>query len=183
LSTPTNMNESEAKEFINEGISLIQKILTNVKLPKLISEEKVNNNYIDIDTLVYSDNINISDRLESRKKISDILCSSRGEIRESIKIPISTMIKIVNQKLSTYLESLNETDKKELIKLISEDSKNSENNYNTVKESTLVKLTNIIGSESDTDIISKISETIEKLKNEKFTLINYVRLKNLEESI
>jgi putative lipoic acid-binding regulatory protein len=183
LNAPSNMNESDAKEFIQEGVSLIQKLLPNVKLPKLINEESSSNNYKDIDTLVYSNNINLSERIQCRKNIINILTSPKQEIKESIKIPVSTMIKIANQKLSSYLESLNEGDKKELVKLLTEDTKSIEISYNTIKESALNKLSTIIDSESDSDIVSKINETIDRLSNENFTLINYVRLKSLEESI
>ena len=37
LSTPQGLNETDAKDFLEEGVSLIQKLLTNVKLPKTLS--------------------------------------------------------------------------------------------------------------------------------------------------
>ena len=38
LSTPQGLNETDAKDFLEEGVSLIQKLLLNVKLPRTISE-------------------------------------------------------------------------------------------------------------------------------------------------
>jgi hypothetical protein len=38
-------------------------------------------------------------------------------------------------------------------------------------------------SETESDVKSKLSETIDKLRNEKFDQISFLRLKTLEESI
>ena len=55
LSTNQGLNESDAKDFLEEGLSVINRILPTVKLPKL-AKETTNNNYKNIDTLVYTNN-------------------------------------------------------------------------------------------------------------------------------
>jgi hypothetical protein len=44
-------------------------------------------------------------------------------------------------------------------------------------------LTTILENEDSQEMKNKISETIEKIKIEKFDQINFLKLKNLEESI
>ena len=44
LNTPQGLNESDAKDFLEEGISLIQDLLPNIKLPKAITEN-IENKY------------------------------------------------------------------------------------------------------------------------------------------
>ena len=64
LSTPQGLNESNAKEFLEEGVNLIQKLLTNIKLPKTLLET-IENKYSDLDTIIYSNKLNISERIQS----------------------------------------------------------------------------------------------------------------------
>ena len=55
--------------------------------------------------------------------------------------------------------------------------------FETLKESTITKLTTILENEQDFEIQTKLSETIDRLKVEKFDQLNFLKLKNLEESI
>jgi hypothetical protein len=93
------------------------------------------------------------------------------------------MVSIANQTLRGYIENLDENSKKEFFKLISEDSKTLEDKFEVLKESTISKLKIILEKEQEQEIKSKLSETIGKLENEKFDQINFLKLKNLEESI
>ena len=182
LSLPQGLSESDGKDFIQEGISLIQQILPNIKVPKILSET-VENNYKDIDTLVYNSKINIKERIEAKRNILSIITSEKPEVKESIKIPISTMVKIANQKMSSYIDTLDESTKKELISLITEDTEVLQEKYNKIKETTITKLTKIIESEESEELKSKINETIDRIKTEEFSQINLVKIKQLEESI
>jgi hypothetical protein len=182
LSTPSGLTEMESKEFLEEGVKLIQLILPSIKLPKTLTNIS-ENRYSDIDTLVYSKSINLKERIESKIKILSILQDNKKQITESIKIPISSMIKIANQKISGYIETLNEDTKKELISILSEDVKSLESKFYLLRESTISKLKILESNETDSESKIKILETIEKIKEDKFDQINYFRLKSLEESI
>jgi hypothetical protein len=182
LSTPQGLSESDAKEFIQEGVSLIQKLLPTIKTPKTISEN-ITNKYSDIDTLVYLNKVNLKERVESKKAIAKILTSETKIVKESVNIPIKSMVSIANQTLRNYIETLDENAKKEFLQLISEDSKTLETKFETLKESAISKLNVILEKEEEFEIKTKISETIDKLKVEKFDQLNFLRLKNLEESI
>jgi hypothetical protein len=179
LSTPQGLSESDAKEFLEEGVSLLGKILPSIKLPKTL-EESAENKYSDIDTLVYTNKLNLHERIQSKKNIISILTSNSKTIKESINIPIKSMVNIANQTLRTYIETLDENTKKEFFQLISEDSKSLETKFETLKESTITKLQSILDKEEEFELKTKISETIDRLKTEKFDQVNFLKIKNLE---
>lgn len=182
LSTPQGLSEQDAKEFLEEGLSLLQKVLPTIKLPKTISET-VKNRYNDIDTLVYSQNLNLTERIQSKKNIVSILIGSTITIKESINIPVRSMVSIANQTLRNYLDTLDEISKKEFIQLVSEDTKVLEDKFEIIRESAISKLQTLLEKEEEIDIKTRISETIIKLKEEKFDQMSFLKLKNLEKSI
>ena len=182
LSTPQGLSESDAKEFIEEGVNLLQRILPTIKLPKSL-EEQVENNYKHIDTLVYTKNVSIKERVVAKKNIEAILKTNKGAIKESINIPVYSMVKIANQTLRNYIETMDENSKKEFFQIVSEDNKNLENRFEELKTSAITKLQSILENESENDVKTKINETIDKLKDEKFDQLNFLKLKNLESSL
>jgi uncharacterized protein YerC len=184
LSKPQGLSQEDAKEFVSEGISLIQKLLTNVKLPKIIGESKVQNKYKLIDELVYTNSkINLTERVQVKKQLVKNLQESTTSKVAGINIPISSMVKIANQTLNSYLEGLDENTKKEFFEIIKEDSNELENRFNSLKEMALGKLVPLMESENDTDTKSKLEETISKIQEDSFSQINFLRLKKLHESL
>jgi hypothetical protein len=182
LSTPQGLNESDAKDFLEEGISLIQQLLPSIKLPKPLSEN-VKNKYSDIDALVYTNKLNLLERVNSKKNITSVLTSTNDIVKESINIPLKSMVSIANQTLNKYVDNLDESSKKEFLQLISEDSKSLEDKFETIRESAIGKLNIILEKEEEFELKTKLSETIDRLKIEKFDQLNFLKLKNLEESI
>jgi hypothetical protein len=182
LSTPQGLNETDAKDFLEEGVSLIQKLLTNVKLPKTLSES-VENKYSDIDSLVYTNKLNLLERVNSKKNIVSVLTSTKEVVKESINIPLKSMVRIANQTLTNYIENLDESSKKEFIQLMSEDTKTLEGKFETIRESAITKLNSLLEKEEEFELKTKLSETIDRLKAEKFDQLNFLKLKTLEESI
>jgi hypothetical protein len=182
LSSPQGLSEQDAKDFIEEGISLLNKILPSIKLPISLSE-KTENNYTEIDTLVYSQGVNLLERVNAKKNILKVITSTKESIKESIHIPISSMVAVANQTVNNYILNLDENSKKEFFQIVSEDTKTLESKFETIKESAISKLTALQNSEDSQDIKTKISETIDKVKSEKFDQLNFLKLKNLEESI
>ena len=182
LSTPQGLNESEAKEFIEEGVNLLQRILPSIKLPKSL-EKEVPNNYSDIDTLVYTKKISLSERVQAKKNIIETLKKQKSSVKESINIPVTSMVKIANQTLRSYIETMDENSKKEFFQIVSEDNRNLENRFEELKTSAISKLQSILENENESDVKTKINETIDKLKQEKFDQLNFLKLKNLEGSL
>ena len=182
LSTPQGLNESDSVDFLNEGISLIQRILPSIKLPKSVLENK-ENLYSDIDTLVYTNKLNIHERIQAKKNIIQVLKSEKNNIKESINIPIKTMVKIANQTLENYISEMDQESKKMFVDLLSSDSKKLQENFSQLKEKTLEKLSEILKKEEEKEVVEKLNETIEKLKIEEFNQMNYVKLVNLEKNL
>jgi hypothetical protein len=184
LSNPQGLNQEDAKEFVSEGISLIQKLLPSVKLPKIVGESKVKNKYTIIDELVYTNNkINLSERLQFKKQLVKNLQESANKNVSNVNIPISSMVKIANQTLNSYIENLDEGSKKEFFEIIKEDSKELEVKFNSLKETALEKLVPLMESENDSEIKSKLKDTINKIQEDSFNQINFLRLKKLQDSI
>jgi hypothetical protein len=182
LNSPQELSESDAKEYLQEGVQLIQKLLVNVKLPKTLSEE-IENKYSDLDTIVYSNKLNLSERLQAKKNLIKVLSSNNVVVKESINIPVKSMVNIANQTLRNYIETMDENSKKEFLLLISEDSQSLENKFEVIRENTITKLQNNLEKEEEFELKIKLSETIDRIKNEKFDQLNFLKLKNLEESI
>lgn len=181
LSTPKGLNESDAKEYLEEGLSLIRVILENTQLPK--NGEISENNYKDLDNLVYLNNINISERLESKKQVLGILTSKPKVNETKVSIPLKSMVSIANQTVQNYLETLGEDVKKEVFHVLASKEDELEAEYTSLKETTINSLNTILESNDDLEIKNKLTETINKIKSEKFDQVNFVRLKHLSESI
>jgi hypothetical protein len=124
------------------------------------------------------------ERVQSKKNLIKILVSSKPEpIKESINLPLKSMINIANQTMNGYIENLDESAKKEFIQLMSEDTTLLKRKFKTLQKNTIVKLTNLLENEKESEIKTKLSETIDKLKVETFDQLNFFKLKNLDESI
>ena len=93
------------------------------------------------------------------------------------------MVKIGNQKINEYLENMDESSKKELFGIIKEDTKSLKMKFQTLKEDASTKLNILIENEKDNEVKSKLTETISKIKSEKFDQMNYLKLKELVESL
>lgn len=182
LSTPQNLSESDAKDFLEEGIDLIQKLLPNIKLPSTLTEN-VENKYSHIDSIVYLNKLDLHERINSKKSIIKLLTSNVGTLKESINIPLKSMVSIANQTLKNYIDTLDENSKKEFFLIISEDTASLEIKFETIRESAVTKLQTILEKEEEFEMKTKLSETIDRIKNEKFDQMNFLKIKNLEESL
>ena len=182
LNTPQGLSETEAKEFLEEGISLIQRILPNIKMPKSLNES-VQNYYMDIDTLVYTKTINLSERIKAKKNIVSILSKPKNKIEEGIKIPVSTMVKIANNTLGKFTESMDESTKNLFKEIVNLTDKQIEEKFNFVKESAIKKLNTLIEISQDNEIKTKISETIEKIEKQKIDKLSLVKIIELEKEL
>jgi uncharacterized protein (UPF0210 family) len=181
LLSPKGLKESEAREYLDEGIEVIRHILKTTQLPTKGGD--VVNVYEDLDNLVYYTKINIQERLESRKNILKALMTETSKKRESVNIPIKSMVNIANQTIQNYLTSLDETTKKEVFHILASKSDDLEKEYTNLKDSTISKLNSLYEEQSESEMKTRISETIEKIQLEDFDQVNYIRLKQLEESL
>jgi ribosomal protein S20 len=93
------------------------------------------------------------------------------------------MVNIANQTIQNYLTSLDETTKKEVFHILASKSDDLEKEYTNLKDSTISKLNSLYEEQSESEMKTRISETIEKIQLEDFDQVNYIRLKQLEESL
>lgn len=189
LNSNKGLSESIANEYINESIVIYENVINKID-PKELKEIQMwvghiqcENEYEKIDDLFTHSITEIENKITSKKIVLESLTKSPKENKEIINIPIKTMVNIANKTISNYIESLNESDKKELKKLFSEDDETSEKNYSTLKEDVISKLEKLKESENENEIISKIDETIQKITNESFEKMNYFKLQKLNENL
>ena len=116
LSSPQGLNEQDSKIFIEEGVSLLNKILPAIKLPTSLS--KVENKYADIDTLVYNKNVDLLERVQAKKNVIKVVSSQKETVKESVNIPLSSVEVIRKNVVKNYIDSLDESTQKSLKNLL-----------------------------------------------------------------
>jgi hypothetical protein len=189
LNTPKGLNESYVNEFINESVKLYEKSISKITKEELkglnewVKNSTVENSYSNIDDLFSSDVLTIESRIKSKKLISESLRKLPITTTKGIELPLSTMVSVANKTIKTYIDGLNESDKQELINLLSEDDSSLTEKYNTLKESVVEKLNNMKESSNDNSVKSRIDETLSKVLSEKFDKLSYFKLKGLNENL
>lgn len=189
LSQNKGLSESLANEFINESIIPYENLLNKIQ-PKYLRElrawvghVKCENKYKEIDSLFSSSVLTLENKIKSKKIIVENLKKQQPEKKETIKVPINTMVSIANKTVEKFISSLNESEKKELTKILKTPKSIVQENYNKEKELVLEKLGQSRLNENDTETINTIDQVIDKLQNESFSEINYFKLKNLREGL
>jgi len=189
LNSPKGLNESYVNEFINESVKLYEKSISKITKEELkglnewVKNSAVENSYSNIDDLFSSDVLTIESRIKSKKLISESLRKLPITTTKGIELPLSTMVSVANKTIKSYIDGLNESDKQELINLLSEDDSSLTEKYNTLKESVVEKLNNMKESSDDNSVKSRIDETLSKVLSEKFDKLSYFKLKGLNENL
>jgi hypothetical protein len=189
LNTPKGLNESYSNDYINECIKIYENTVNKIKQSDInqivawVGNKNVESNYTDIDTLLSSDILTIESKIKSRKIISESLRKLPITTTKGIELPLSTMVSVANKTIKNYIDGLNESDKKELINLLSEDNSLLIEKYITLKESVVEKLNNMKDSSDDNSVKSRIDETLTKVLSEKFDKLSYFKLKGLNENL
>ena len=93
------------------------------------------------------------------------------------------MVQIANKTFAKHIESLTEGEKKELMGVLTISDDELKDSFNKLKEDTIQKLNLLNQKESDSEIKSKVDETIFKIQNENVDRLNYFKLKKLNETI
>lgn len=182
LSENKGLTKEEATEVLNEGIKMIKKELTTLNLPDLFLEN-FNNRYKDIDNLVYENNLDIVENVKSKKNIIGSLMLEKKNHTNQVSLPIDSMIKVGNQVVLNYLSELTEDVKLDLVDILSESHETLSHKFENLKSETLTKIKGLMGGDCTNDIKVKLQETITKIKGEEFSKLNYVRLRDLNQSL
>jgi hypothetical protein len=183
-----NLSESNAKEFVTECINSHKSI--NLKqsdlnlLENWLKNTTCKNKYSDIDTIFSNDVLKLVEKVESKNRIVEGLKQSPPEtLKSQINLPIKSMVQIANKTFAKHIESLTEGEKKELMGVLTISDDELKDSFNKLKEDTIQKLNLLNQKESDSEIKSKVDETIFKIQNENVDRLNYFKLKKLNETI
>jgi hypothetical protein len=174
---------------MSESIIRYENLINKIEPKKLnelqswVSKVTCENKYNDIDNLFSQEVVDFDIRLKSKKTIKEGLKSIPTTKKSEIKLPLSTMVNVANRTISNYIETLEESDKKELINLLSSDIADLEKEFEQIKEDVVKKLTTLKESVEDDETKTKVDETLEKINSEKFDKLSYFKLKNLKETL
>ena len=182
-----NLSESFAKDFVDESINVFRSInLTKKDIRELESwtaKVTCENKYEMIDDLLSNKVVDLMNKVKSKRKIVECLMSKPEQQKDVVKIPISSMINIANKTFSTFIENLQESEKNELMSILSMDDTSIQKEFSTLQEDTMNKLSLISEKEENQEIKGKIEETIQTIKDQKAEKLNYFKLKKLNETI
>lgn len=152
LTSKKGYDKEFAEMFLNESINRLKEIYQSSKIQNYLSEGE--NNYIEIDELVLSKNI--EKKVKSRISIIENL-QQKQEITETIYLPLSIQVDIANSKIKPLLENLSE----EELSLLKEMKEISENDLVNLVTETKTEILDVFEKNSTEE--NKLNELKNKL--------------------
>jgi len=192
LSTNKGYEQKLAEDFVFESITMFENIINKTdkkdleKLKRWSIGVNSHNQYTDIDNLFYNtgDVLHLENKVKSKKVIVEGLKQMPiVENKETINLPLSSMVKVANKSIEEFVSNLNESEKKELNLFLKEDVSVLVERFQNLKDEAVVKLVVVLESESDESVKSTINETIDNIKTKKFDRLEYFKLKNLVDTL
>ena len=189
LNSKKGLSESYSREYIHECVTLYENAVNKIlpadlkKLNMWVRNTKSNNSYENIDNLFSTDVLTIESRIKSKNLIIENLKKLPITESKGIELPLSTMVSVANKTIKNYIDTLSESDKAEIVKLLSEDDGELSVKYNTLKENVVDKLTAMKNSSEDNSVKTRIDETLTKVISEKYDKLTYFKLKSLNENL
>ena len=192
LSKKKGLSNDIATDYINESIEYSQILIeNNERSLKNVDEwissivKKSVNNYKDIDVTIYNKSIkNLETVLESKKRIiNTIISEDKVKIKESINLPLKTMLRVANDRLNKELSNISESEKKELIELSSLSDKSIKLEIDTLKENVISNLKTSLNESKENDLKDTIENTIKKISESKYDKYNLYQLRKLNQGL
>lgn len=193
LSSNKAISTDIVNDYINESIEysqiLIEDQLKNINHLNIWIRswnKTKENNYSDIDNAIYTTGIkNLESILESKKKIMNTLVikNKKTNVTEKFILPLSTTVKIAEQTLKKELDYLNENDKKELNEVLKLNGDQLKLEFLKVKKVILQTLKTSLNESTENNLVEKLSQTIEKIKNSNCNHYEYYKLKKLQNDL
>lgn len=190
LSENKNLDDVVASEFINESVKIYNQISKEISKNSLkeinmwVGHIKCENRYKDVDNLFSKNIISLEDKLKSKSSIMETLKKKKESLTETkLDLPLDKIVDVANKTVNDYLSKLDESEKKNILKVLKEDDSKLEIEFNVIKESVITRLGNLKKDESDVEVVSTIQETISKVEKESYTKDNYLKLKKLNNTI
>jgi len=187
-------DKTKSELYLNETTRILKEklISENNNLKKIDSwldsklGKKVTNLYEDLDCQIYDrDNLRSVEKIiESKSNLVDIISKvSKPKSKNRIDVPISSTLNISNRKLNEYLSTLDESVVGEIKKLTSINRKELIETIDTNRNEVIKKLEGNLSSSNDEELKTKITETINKLNNSKYSYLTLYTIKDLNEKI
>ena len=193
LSSKKGLSKDIASDYVNESIEYCQILIENNrtslnKLTKWVSQYNVEspNNYKNIDTIVYGNSIrDLETVLESKKNIISTIISEeiKKQIKESVNLPLSTMVKVAEENLKGEMSNLTESEKNELVSISSLSKEELETEFNSLKESVISNLKGSLNESKEDEIKAMIGQTITKISDSKCTHYDLYKLRKLNQGL
>ncbi len=192
LSKKKGLSNDIATDYINESIEYSQILIeNNERSLKNVDEwissivKKSVNNYKDIDVTIYNKSIkNLETVLESKKRIiNTIISEDKLKIKESINLPLKTMLRVANDRLNKELSNISESERKELIELSSLSDKSIKLEIDTLKENVISNLKTSLNESKEKDLKDTIENTIKKISESKYDKYNLYHLRKLNQGL
>jgi len=192
LSKKKGLSNDIATDYINESIEYSQILIeNNERSLKNVDEwissivKKSVNNYKDIDVTIYNKSIkNLETVLESKKRIiNTIISEDKLNIKESINLPLKTMLRVANDRLNKELSNISESERKELIELSSLSDKAIKLEIDTLKENVISNLKTSLNESKENDLKDTIENTIKKISESKYDKYNLYQLRKLNQGL
>jgi hypothetical protein len=190
LSSNKGLNESLATEFINESVKMYNQISKNISKTNLkeiqmwVGHLKCENKYKHIDNLFSKDVSSLEDKLKSKSFVAESLNKPKLVYDgPNVKLPLDKVVNAANKTVNEYLSKLDESEKKDLLKVLKEKDSKLEIEFEVLKESVVSRLSNLKKEETDNEVLNTINETIIKVDEETFSRDGYLKLKRLNNNI
>lgn len=192
LSKKKGLSNDIATDYINESIEYSQILIeNNERSLKNVDEwissivKKSVNNYKDIDVTIYNKSIkNLETVLESKKRIiNTIISEDKVKIKESINLPLNTMLRVANDRLNKELSNISESERKELIGLSSLSDKAIKLEIDTLKKNVISNLKTSLNESKENDLKDTIENTIKKISESKYDKYNLYQLRKLNQGL
>jgi hypothetical protein len=192
LSKPSGFNKEYVIEYVNESTDVLKNLIqkNTEKLQQLSTwvEQMIQideNEYQNIDTIVYNKSVkNLDKVVESKNVIKSLLISEKKiVVKESTNIPLSSMLKIASNVFNTKYENISEEEKNELKSLLSLSKKETKNQVISLTEEVVQKLQSKLNEEEDKEIQTMIEATISRVKDSKEDLVSLYKLKQLNSGL
>jgi len=193
LSSKKGIAKDIATDYVNESIEYCQILIEGNRtkinqIDKWISDiiSEVDNSYNVIDTLIYQNSIkNLESVLECKRKVISTIISeeNKKQVKESIQLPIKTMVKVAEDNIKNQLESLTESERKEIISIVSLSNEELNKEFNELKESVISNLKTSLNESKEDDMKSVIDKTISKISDSKCTPYDVYKLRKLNSGL
>lgn len=189
LSANKGLEESIANEFINECVTIYENTMNKIdksvfkELEMWVGHIKTKNEYENIDNLFSTNILTLENKIKSKKFVLENLKKPEEEEQVLENVSINEMVDIANKTVKNYLNNLSENEKRKLEKILLESDKNLKVKYDVIKEDVLDKLLELKSNEPDSEVQSKINETINKISSENYDKLNYFKLQQLNRSL